>query len=64
MAAPATNPRANIPKSGHGRDVGYSGKVANCLKDASFHLEDASFHFFGQDLKSITTKPAWCLSAR
>ena len=53
-----------MPSIGHRRVVGYSGNVAICLKEASFHLDEASFHFFGQDLRSITTSPVWCREAR
>ncbi|MFI5461366.1 MAG: hypothetical protein ACHRXM_38685 [Isosphaerales bacterium] len=50
-AAPATKPTANIPSIGQGLDGESSGKVTICRKPASFH-------FFGHDLRSITTLPA------
>jgi hypothetical protein len=48
-----------MPNIGHGRDGEYSGMVAICLKEASFHFRAASFQFRPKDLRSIRTKPVW-----
>jgi hypothetical protein len=46
-----------MPSSGHGRDGELSGKV-------EMRRRAASFHFFGQELSSITPMPAWFREAR
>jgi hypothetical protein len=56
MAAPATTPSASMPTNGHGRDRENSGSVAICLNEASFH-------FFGQEVRSTKTT-VWCREAR
>ena len=55
-SAPATTPAANIPSKDQPPEE-FSGKVAICLSDASFH-------FLGHDRMSITSLPVWCHQER